>query len=207
MPSTSVWRLEFHIFNHNSSIFGYTPRAFHWTNRKPLGGFTSNLQLTFTLSSSASDTCVAANADVSVAGSIVVTAARIDTFLTDVSCGTNWDVVTDATFVQTLRWWLTVRAVSSKRPKIGVWVTHCLCCCSVISVEIRTSLASGNGTLGNFLSRVITVGIGWKLLTPAVLPLWVFATEQVFKDLSVRKVSNDMPRLVLRFTDPMERSS
>ena len=38
------------------------------------------------------------------------------------------------------------------------------------------------------------VGIGRQLLTPAVLSRWIFATEQIFKDLSVRKVSSDMPQ-------------
>ena len=88
----------------------------------------------------------------------------------EVSCGTNWYVVTVATFVQTLRWCLIVRALPLKRPMIGVGVAHCLRCCSVTIIETRTSLAEGNGTLGNFLFRMIIVGFGRKLLTTAVLP-------------------------------------
>ena len=77
--------------------------------------------------------------------------------------------------------------------------------CSVTSVEIRTSLGEGNGTLGHFLFRVIIIGIGRKLLTPAVLPRWVFATEQIFKDLSVSEMSSDMPRLAISVTASVDK--
>ena len=51
----------------------------------------SSLSLTKCLS------CVAANADVSAAGSIVVAADEIDTFSNEVLCGTHGDAVTVAT--------------------------------------------------------------------------------------------------------------
>ena len=97
MPSTSASCLEFPIISRNSYIFGYTLLAFHWTNRKPLGRSPPNLQLSFTVSSSANGICDATTDDVSAAGSIVVTADGIETFSNEVSCGTYRDAVTDAT--------------------------------------------------------------------------------------------------------------
>ena len=50
----------------------------------------------FTVSSSANVICVAANADVSAAGSFVVAAEGIGTISNEVSCGTNGDAFTAA---------------------------------------------------------------------------------------------------------------
>ena len=51
------------------------------------------------MSSSANGIGITANADVSAAGSIVVTAGGIDTFSNEVSCGRNGDAVIVATFL------------------------------------------------------------------------------------------------------------
>ena len=51
----------------------------------------------FPVSSSANGICVAANADVSAAGSIVVAAVGIGIFSNYVSCGTTGDAATVAT--------------------------------------------------------------------------------------------------------------
>ena len=75
------------------------------------------------------------------------------------------------------------------------------------SCYINAVITEGNETLGNCLSRVIIVWIGRTLLTRAVLPRWVFTTEQIFKDLSVRRVSSCVPGVVLSVTSPMARSS
>ena len=90
-------------------------RAFDLTNPKPLGRSSPNVQLSFTVSSYANGMCVAANADVSAAASIIVTADGIDTFSNEISCGTNGDAVTvDTVDLALIKMNLDLSTISAK---------------------------------------------------------------------------------------------